>query len=164
MDTACSSSLAAVHMACESLRKKELDLALAGGVFVRTTPDFHIMCARAGMLSPDDKTRTFDAGANGFVPGEAAGVLVLKRLSDALKDKDHIYAVIRGSGMNQDGKTNGITAPNGRSQVRLLNGVYETFGIDPADISCVEAHGTATPLGDPIEVASLSQSLFPVYL
>lgn len=118
----------------------------------------HIMTSQAGMLSPDGKCFTFDERANGFVPAEAVGVVVLKRLADAERDQDLIYGVIRGWGVNQDGKTNGITAPNPESQTRLQQAVYDRFRIDPAQIQLLEAHGTGTKLGDPIEIEGLKTS------
>ncbi|MFR9728369.1 SDR family NAD(P)-dependent oxidoreductase [Saccharopolyspora sp. MS10] len=156
VDTACSSSLVAVHLACQGLRAGETELALAGGVSVTTTPATHLAASRGGMLSPSGRCRTFDAGADGFVPGEGVGVVVLKRLSDALRDGDHVHAVIRGSAVNQDGATNGITAPSARSQERLIRQVHAEFGIDPAEIGVIEAHGTGTQLGDPLECQALS--------
>jgi acyl transferase domain-containing protein/SAM-dependent methyltransferase len=158
IDTACSSSLVAVHMACQSLRSGETDMALAGGVSIQATPAFHVSTVTAGMLSPHGRCHTFDDRADGFVPGEGVGVVVLKRLSEALADGDNVIGVIRGSGINQDGATNGITAPSALSQERLETEVYEKFGIDPAQIQMVEAHGTGTKLGDPIEYRALTQS------
>lgn len=162
IDTACSSSMAAVHMACESLLRGTVDMAIAGGVSIRVTPAFHVLCSKVGMLSGDGACKVFDMGADGFVPGEAVGVVVLKRLEDAVRDKDSICGVIKGSGMNQDGKTNGITAPSSLSQTELALNVYEENGIDPDDIGYVEAHGTGTSLGDPIEVRALT-SAFRAY-
>ncbi|MED1663357.1 SDR family NAD(P)-dependent oxidoreductase [Brevibacillus laterosporus] len=158
VDTACSSSLVAIHLACQSLWTKETNMALAGGVFVQSTPEFYSVCNRAGMLSPTGRCYTFDDRADGFVPGEGAGVVVLKRLQDALADGDHIYGVIRGSGINQDGTTNGITAPSAKSQERLECHVYDTFHINPEQIQMIEAHGTGTKLGDPIEFQSLTRA------
>jgi len=155
IDTACSSSLVALAYACDSLTAGDSDLALAGGVAVMASPEMHIKTAQAGMLSPDGRCFTFDQRANGFVPGEAVGVVVLKRLADAQRDDDIIHGVIEGWGVNQDGKTNGITAPNPQSQTRLQQYVYDKYGIDPAGIQLVEAHGTGTKLGDPIEVEGL---------
>lgn len=155
VDTACSASLVAIANACDSLSLGNCDAALAGGVYVTTGPEIHVKMSKAGMLSPSGRCFTFDERADGFVPGEGVGVLMLKRLDDARRDGDDVYAVIRGWGVNQDGKTNGITAPNGDSQTRLLAGVYDRFGIDPATIGMVEAHGTGTKLGDPIEVEAL---------
>ncbi|MCU1245924.1 MAG: Polyketide synthase, partial [Acidobacteria bacterium] len=158
IETACSSSLVAVAQACDSLLLGESDLALAGGVCVLAGPRMHIMTSKAGMLSKEGRCFTFDERADGFVPGEGVGVLLLKRLSDAERDGDRIAGVLRGWGVNQDGKTNGITAPSMNSQVRLEKGVYERFGIDPRSISLMEAHGTGTRLGDPIEVEALSDA------
>ncbi|MBD2610773.1 SDR family NAD(P)-dependent oxidoreductase [Nostoc punctiforme FACHB-252] len=158
IDTACSASLVAIANACDSLVLGHSDAALAGGVYVISGPEMHVMMSKAGILSPDGRCFTFDRRANGFVPGEGVGVVLLKRLADAEKDGDDIYGVIRGWGVNQDGKTNGITAPNGQSQQRLHKEVYERFQIQPADIQLVEAHGTGTRLGDPIEVEALCET------
>jgi acyl transferase domain-containing protein/enoyl-CoA hydratase/carnithine racemase/acyl carrier protein/SAM-dependent methyltransferase/ribosomal protein S18 acetylase RimI-like enzyme len=158
IDTACSSSLVALAHACDSLIAGNSDLALAGGVAVMASPEMHVKTSQAGMLSPDGRCFTFDQRANGFVPGEAAGVVMLKRLADAERDRDLIYAVIQGWGVNQDGKTNGITAPNPESQTRLQQEVYDKFQIDPASIQLIEAHGTGTKLGDPIEIEGLKGS------
>ncbi|MEU5030943.1 SDR family NAD(P)-dependent oxidoreductase [Streptomyces milbemycinicus] len=155
VDTACSSSLVAIHLACQGLWSRETELAVAGGVAVQTTPHTYLTAGRAGMLSPTGRCHTFDASADGFVPGEGVGVVVLKRLADALADGDHVHAVIRGSGINQDGATNGITAPSAASQERLIRQVHDRFGIDPAEIGMLEAHGTGTKLGDPIETEAL---------
>ncbi|MCP5004685.1 MAG: polyketide synthase, partial [Planctomycetes bacterium] len=158
IDTACSSSLVAIAEACGSLVNHTINLALAGGVCVLSGPSMHIMTSQSGMLSKDGRCFTFDARANGFVPGEGMGVLLLKRLDDAVRDKDPIHGIIRGWGVNQDGKTNGITSPSVNSQIQLEKDVYQRFGIDPASISLVEAHGTGTGLGDPIEVEALLES------
>src|SRR5216110_418364 len=156
VDTACSSSLVATHLACQALRCQEIDMALVGGVSLCLTPDFYIGMCNAGMLSPDGQCKTFDASANGFVPGEGVGALVLKRLADAEVDHDQIYGVIIGSGINQDGGTNGISAPSVKSQIELEREIYEKYQIDPASISYVEMHGTGTKLGDPIELEALA--------
>ncbi len=158
VDTACSSSLSAIHMACQSIRTGETELALAGGVFVQSTAKFYEMANRAAMLSADGKCHTFDEQANGFVPGEGVGVLMLKKLSEAQRDGDHIYGVVLGSGTNQDGTTNGITAPSAVSQERLITDIYEKYDISPNTIHSVEAHGTGTKLGDPIEFEALSRA------
>ena len=155
IDSACSSSLTAIHLACESMWQGSSDFALAGGVCIHTTPQFHVLGSKTGMLSPEGKCKTFSHDADGFVPGEAVGALLLKPFGAALSDGDHIYGVIRGTGMNQDGHTNGITAPNGPSQTELERRVYDRFGINPETIGYVEAHGTGTELGDPIEVRAL---------
>nr|WP_314466500.1 SDR family NAD(P)-dependent oxidoreductase [uncultured Clostridium sp.] len=158
IDTACSSSLVAVHLACQGLKSKETDMALAGGVFIQSTPTFYNVLNRAGMLSKTGHCYTFDERADGFVPGEGAGVVVLKRLKEAVRDGDHIYGVIKGSGINQDGNTNGITAPSVKSQERLECEVYNKYQINPGDIQMVEAHGTGTKLGDPIEYQALTKA------
>jgi acyl transferase domain-containing protein/enoyl-CoA hydratase/carnithine racemase/NAD(P)-dependent dehydrogenase (short-subunit alcohol dehydrogenase family)/acyl carrier protein len=161
IETACSSSLVAIANACDSLNAGNSDQALAGGVYVMAGPAMHIMSSQAGMLSTDGRCFSFDQRANGFVPGEGVGVLMLKRLADAERDGDRIQAVIEGWGVNQDGKTNGITAPNEESQTRLLQSVYRKFDIDPAGIQLIEAHGTGTKLGDPIEIAGLKAAFKP---
>ncbi|MFL7871902.1 MAG: condensation domain-containing protein, partial [Anaerolineales bacterium] len=155
VDTACSSSLVAAHLACQSLRSGESDLALAGGVNLILTPELTITFSQARMLSPDGHCKTFDAGANGYVRGEGCGVVVLKRLSDALRDGDNILALIRGSAVNQDGRSNGLTAPNGLAQQDVIRYALADAQVSPQQIGYVEAHGTGTPLGDPIEIASL---------
>ncbi|MEV0636195.1 SDR family NAD(P)-dependent oxidoreductase [Streptomyces sp. NPDC050619] len=158
VDTACSSSLVAIHLACQGLWGGETEMALAGGVSVQCTPQFYRLAGQAGMLSPSGRCHTFDDRADGFVPGEGVGVVLLKRLGDALADGDHIHGVISGSGINQDGASNGITAPSAKSQERLETSVYDAFGIDPAGIQLVEAHGTGTKLGDPIEYHALKRA------
>lgn len=158
INTACSSSLVAAHQACSSLRNGECDTALVAGVSLQLTPAGHIAMGQSGMLSEDGKCRVFDQGANGMVPGEAAVAVVLKRLSQAEADGDPIQAVIRTSGVNYDGKTNGITAPNGVAQTELLRDVYARSRLDPGDIEYIVAHGTGTRLGDPVEVNALHQA------
>jgi 3-oxoacyl-(acyl-carrier-protein) synthase/acyl carrier protein len=158
IDTACSSSLVAINEACNYLQLGKVDLALAGGVTVLAGPGLHIMTSKAGMLSPQGRCFTFDNKADGFVPGEGVGVVLLKNLARALEDGDPIHGVIRGWGVNQDGKTNGITAPSPGSQIQLQKQVYEEFGLSPDTITLVEAHGTGTKLGDPIEVGALIES------
>lgn len=158
VDTACSSSLVAIHLACESIRNGDCVMALAGGVSIFVTPQFHILSGQAGMLSPDGRCRAFDDGANGFVPAEGVGAVVLKNYSRALEDGDHIHAIIRGSGINQDGRTTGITAPSAPSQADLERDVYNKYNIDPESISYIECHGTGTKLGDPIEIQGLTES------
>ena len=158
VDTACSSSLVAIHLACQGLWAGETEMALAGGVAISCTPGFYLLGGRAGMLSGSGRCHTFDERADGFVPGEGVGVVVLKRLQEAIRDGDHIYGVIRGTGINQDGTTNGITAPSANSQERLERYVYDTFHIHPEQIQVVEAHGTGTKLGDPIEYEALTRA------
>ncbi|MER6405746.1 SDR family NAD(P)-dependent oxidoreductase [Streptomyces viridosporus] len=156
LDTACSSSLVATHLATQALRSGEIDMALVGGVTLYLSLDAYLGMSSAGMLSPDGRCKAFDNGANGFVPGEGVGALVLKRLDDAARDGDHIHGVVIGSGINQDGRTNGITAPSGASQMELERDVYDRYGIDPAGIGYAELHGTGTKLGDPIELEALA--------
>ncbi|MGV0742696.1 type I polyketide synthase [Mycolicibacterium sp. XJ870] len=157
VDTACSSSLVSVHLACQSLRRRESDTALAAGVNLILSPENSIACSRFGMLSPDGQCKTFDAGANGYVRSEGCGVVVLKRLSDALHDADHILAVVRGSAVNQDGASSGQTVPNGPAQQALMRQALASSRLQPSDIDYIEAHGTGTGLGDPIELDALSE-------
>ena len=159
LDTACSSSLVAVHVACQSLKSGECDMALAGGVSLILNPEPTIGLSRGGMLSPDGRCKTFDAEANGFVRGEGCGVIILKRLSDAEANGDNILAVVRGSAVNQDGRSSGITAPNGSAQEAVIRQALEKSGIDPMQIDYIETHGTGTKLGDPIEVRALGAVL-----
>ena len=159
VDTACSSSLVSVHLACQSLRSGESDLALAGGVNLILTPELTITFSQARMLAPDGHCKTFDASADGYVRGEGCGVIVLKRLSDAIHDGDNILALVRGSAVNQDGRSNGLTAPNGLAQQDVIRHALTQAGVSPNQIGYVEAHGTGTPLGDPIEMASLNAVL-----
>ncbi len=159
VDTACSSSLVSVHLACQSLRNGESDLALAGGVNLILTPELTITFSQARMLSPDGHCKTFDASADGYVRGEGCGVVVLKRLSDAMRDGDNVLALIRGSAVNQDGRSNGLTAPNGLAQQDVIRMAMAQAHVTPNQIGYVEAHGTGTPLGDPIEMASLNAVL-----
>ncbi|WP_007513224.1 type I polyketide synthase [Pseudofrankia saprophytica] len=155
LDTACSSSLVAVHTACASLRSGESAVAIAGGVNLLLAPAVSAAFASAGLLAPDGRCKAFAASADGIARGEGCGVTVLKRLSDARRDGDRIWAVIRGSAVNSDGRSNGITAPNPRAQEAVLRAAYQAAGVDPAEVDYVEAHGTGTPLGDPIEAAAL---------
>ncbi|QRN93164.1 SDR family NAD(P)-dependent oxidoreductase [Archangium violaceum] len=156
LDTACSSSLVAAHLGAQALLSHEIDMALVGGVTLYLSVDVYRQMCEAGMLSPQGRCFTFDNRADGFVPAEAVTAVVLKRLEDAVEAGDHIYGVIAGSGINQDGKTNGITAPSANSQSELQRNVYRRFGISPESISYVEAHGTGTKLGDPIELDALT--------
>ncbi|MDP7702943.1 SDR family NAD(P)-dependent oxidoreductase [Mycobacterium sp. TY815] len=157
VDTACSSSLVAIHLASQSLRSRESDMALVGGTNLLLSPGPSIACSRWGMLSPEGQCKTFDAAADGYVRSEGAGVVVLKRLTDAQRDGNRILAVVRGSAVNQDGASSGVTVPNGPAQQALLRKALATAELAPADIDYVEAHGTGTPLGDPIELDSLSK-------
>ncbi len=155
VDTACSSSLVAVHLAMRSLRDGESDLALAGGVNLLLGPELTIAFSQARMMSADGRCKTFDAQADGYVRGEGCGMIVLKRLSDAVRDGDNIVALLRGSAVNQDGKSNGLTAPNGLAQQAVIREALANARLEASDIDYVETHGTGTPLGDPIEVHSL---------
>jgi microcystin synthetase protein McyG len=156
VDTACSSSLLSVHLACQSLRNEECSMALAGGVNLILSPEVTINFSKAGMLSPDGHCKTFDATANGYVRGEGCGVVVLKRLSNAIADGDNILALIRGSATNQDGLSGGLTVPNASSQQALIHQTLASAGIKPSQVQYIEAHGTGTALGDPIEARALS--------
>lgn len=159
VDTACSSALGAVHLACKSIWEEGCTLALAGGVNALLLPDWYIGFSRLGMLSPDGRCHAFDAGANGFVRGEGAGMVLLKPLNRALADGDRIYAVIRGTAVNQDGRTPGMTVPSQEAQEALLRQAYRNAGLSPAQVQYVEAHGTGTLVGDPIEAAALGHVL-----
>ncbi|QFZ20328.1 non-ribosomal peptide synthetase/type I polyketide synthase [Saccharothrix syringae] len=159
IDTACSSSLVAVHLACQSLLRGETSIALAGGTLLHLTPQYTIAETKGGFLSPEGRSRTFDADANGYVRAEGVGMVAIKRLADAERDGDPIHAVIIGTGVNQDGRTNGITVPNADAQVRLIRRVCDEAGITPGDLQYVEAHGTSTPVGDPIEANALGRAL-----
>ncbi len=155
LDTACSSSLVGVHLACQSLRGRECDMALAGGVNLIIIPELLINFSKSHMMAANGRCKTFDASADGFVRGEGAGLLVLKRLSDAIANNDNILAVIRGSAVNQDGRSSGLTAPNGPAQQAVLRRALANAGVAPHEVGYVEAHGTGTSLGDPIEVQAL---------
>ncbi|MEW1722025.1 amino acid adenylation domain-containing protein [Streptomyces sp. NPDC093109] len=159
IDSACSSSLVAVHLACESLRRGESSLALAGGTLLHLTPQYTIAETKGGFLSPEGRSRTFDAGANGYVRAEGVGIVVLKLLADAVRDGDPIHAVITETGVNQDGRTNGITVPSADAQSALIEQVCARAGITPGSLQYVEAHGTSTPVGDPIEANALASAL-----
>ena len=159
VDTACSSSLVAVHMACESIWNGDSKLALAGGVNALILPDFYVAFSQLGVLAPDGRCKTFDARANGYVRSEGAGMVLLKPLDDAMRDGDCIYAVIRATALNQDGRTPGLTVPSEQAQADLVQTACERAGISPAEIQYVEAHGTGTAVGDPIEANALAKVL-----
>lgn len=159
LDTACSGSLVAVHLACQSLRTGESNLALVGGVNVILKPDANIFFSKAEALASDGRCKVFDASANGIVRSEGAGVVVLKPLSQALADGDRIYTVIRGSAVNSDGRSKGIMAPDKQAQQAVLRRAYQQAQVSPGAVQYVEAHGTGTRLGDPIEVQALGSVL-----
>jgi amino acid adenylation domain-containing protein/non-ribosomal peptide synthase protein (TIGR01720 family) len=155
IDTACSSSLVSVHLACQSLKNQECNMAVAGGVNLILTPEVHIGFCKMKALSPDGRCKSFDASADGLSRGEGCGIIVLKRLSDAKNNGDPILAIIKGSSVNQDGKSNGFTAPNGLAQRKVIDNALNQAGIKSDAVSYIEAHGTGTPLGDPIEMNAI---------
>jgi acyl transferase domain-containing protein len=155
VDTACSSSLVTAHLAMMSLRSGESDLALASGVNLNFAADVFISLCKARMLSPDGRCKTFDASANGYVRGEGCGVVVLKRVSDALADGDHIHALLRGSAVNHNGRSSGLTVPSGPAQQEVIRTALRNAGIEPSEVGYIEAHGTGTAVGDPIEAGAL---------
>src|SRR6201996_7040283 len=157
IDSACSSSLVTIHLACQSLRLRESDLALAGGVSLILRPETQIAMAKWGMLSPNGRCYSFDSRADGFVRGEGCGVVVLKRLTDAVRDGDRVLAVVRGSAVNQDGRSNGLTAPNALAQRDVITRALRSADVAAGSVNFVEAHGTGTALGDPIEFDALSE-------
>src|SRR5262249_48507742 len=159
VDTSCSSSLVAVHLACQSLRAGECSLALAGGVNLMLTPAGNILLSRMRALARDGRCKSFDAAADGYGRGEGAGVVVLKRLSDALAAGDEVKAVLLASAVNHDGAASGLTVPNGPAQQAVIREALAAAGVEPAQVGHLEAHGTGTPLGDPIEMEAASKVL-----
>ena len=157
VDTACSSSLVCLHLACQNLRLRESNAAIVGGVHLILSPHVMVSFSQARMLAADGRSKTFDASADGYSRGEGCGVVVLKRLSDAIAERDTILGVIRGTAVNQDGPSGGLTVPNGASQQQVIARALATAGVEPAAVAYVEAHGTGTPLGDPIEVEALAR-------
>src|ERR1700694_4295191 len=157
VDTACSSSLVAIHLACQSLLHDECTLALAGGVNLILFPGVTLSFSHAHMMAADGRCKTFDSRADGYVRGEGCGIIVLKRLSAALRDGDHIYALVPGSAVNQDGRTAGITVPNGLAQQAVMSQALTRAGITADRLSYIETHGTGTALGDPIEVQAIAE-------
>ncbi len=155
VDTACSSSLVALHLACESLRRSECDMAVTGGVGLILTPETTIGFCKAGMLARDGRCKTFDASADGYVRGEGAGAIVLKRLADAIASGDNVIACIRGSACNHDGRSTGLTVPNGPAQRAVIEAALANGAVDRNRLAFIEAHGTGTSLGDPIELGAL---------
>jgi acyl transferase domain-containing protein len=160
VDSACSSSLVAVHLACQSLWAGEGEMALAGGANLILGPEIPELFTKAGMLSPDGRCKFGDASANGFVRSEGAGIVVLKRLSRAKADGDRVYAVIRGGATNNDGRTSGLlVTPSRPGQRQMMLTAWETAGIDPARLRYIEAHGTGTGVGDPVEIGAIADAL-----
>ena len=169
LDTACSSSSLAVHMACQSLRNGESDLALAGGVSLVLAPEHLIGICQMNALSPDGRCKTFDASADGFGQGEGCGMIALKRFSDAQVDGDTVLAIVKGSAVNHDGQARTVTTPSGPAQRDMLKDALANAELEPHQIDFVETHGTGTPLGDPIEVSAIARILCkdrtkPLYL
>ena len=161
LDTACSSSLVATSLAVESLRSGSCDMALAGGINLMLEPQAMIFLCQFRALSPTGRCHTFDAAADGYVRGEGCGLLVLKRLSDARADGDRILALIRGAAVNHDGKASGLTVPSGAAQRNVLRAALDNAGLQPGDVDAIEAHGTGTELGDPIELRALDAVYTP---
>ncbi|MBB1242431.1 SDR family NAD(P)-dependent oxidoreductase [Streptomyces durbertensis] len=161
VDTACSSSLAALHMAVQGLRNRETDIALCGGVNALHHPRIPVMFSHANMLAPDGQCKTFDEAADGYVRAEGCGIIVLKRLTDAVRDGDRVLAVVRGTAVGQDGDSAGLTVPNGVAQEEVMRRAMAAALLGPADIQYVEAHGTGTPLGDPIELGAINDAFAP---
>jgi acyl transferase domain-containing protein/acyl-CoA synthetase (AMP-forming)/AMP-acid ligase II/acyl carrier protein len=159
LDSACSSSLVTVHLACRALRRRDCNVALAGGVNLILTPEMTIALSHARMMSPTGRCKAFDASADGYVRGEGCGLIVLKRLSEAVAAGDRVLGIIRGTAVNQDGRTNGLVAPSGRAQEACIRAALAEASLRPRQISYVEAHGTGTALGDPIEVQALVAAL-----
>jgi polyketide synthase PksN len=158
LDTMCSSSLTAIHLACQDLKLGRTSLAIAGGVNVSIHPNKYLALSAGQFISSGGHCQSFGEGGDGYIPGEGVGVVVLKRLSEAQRDGDHIYGVIRGSSLNHGGKTNGYTVPNPQAQASAISRALAESRTDPRHISYIEAHGTGTKLGDPIEIAALSKA------
>ncbi|EIW16728.1 type I polyketide synthase, partial [Pelosinus fermentans] len=163
IETACSSSLVAIHRAVQALESGACEMAIAGGVNTLVTPDLYISFNKAGMLAEDGRCKTFSDQANGYVRGEGAGMLLLKKLKDAESAGDHIYGIIKGTAENHGGRANSLTAPNPKAQAKLLETAYTKAGIDPRTVTYIEAHGTGTELGDPIEINGLKAAFKELY-
>lgn len=159
IDTACSSSLVSIHYACQSLRNQECNMAISGGVSAIVSPEMTIAFSQGKLMSPDGKCKAFDASADGYVRSEGCGIVVLKRLNDAIRDSNNILCVLKGSSVNQAGRSNGISAPNGMEQQAVISAAIQNAGINPAEVQYVETHGTGTVVGDPIEVRALGNVL-----
>jgi len=157
IDTACSSSLVALHLACQSLRSGESEVAMVGGVNLILSPEGHICFSKLQAISAEGSSKSFDATADGYVRSEGCSMVILKRLSDALEEGDNILALVKGTAVNQDGKSNGLTAPNGIAQQQVIHDALKNAGLDAASLSYIEAHGTGTPLGDPIEMEAIGE-------
>jgi polyketide synthase PksN len=157
VDTMCSSSLTAIHLACQSLLRGECEVSIAGGVNISIHPHKYLMLAQGKFVSSKGWCESFGMGGDGYVPGEGVGAVLLKPLSKAVADRDHIYGVIKGTSINHGGKNNGYTVPNPNSQADVIGRAFKEAGIDPRTVSYIEAHGTGTSLGDPIEIAGLSR-------
>ncbi len=157
VDTMCSSSLTAIHLACQSLRRNECESAIAGGVNVSIHPNKYLLLGQANFVSSKGRCESFGEGGDGYVPGEGVGAVLLKPLSKAISDNDHIYGIIKSSAINHGGKTNGYTVPNPKEQSNVIGKAFKETGIDPRTISYIEAHGTGTSLGDPIEFSGLNK-------
>ncbi|SHO44490.1 non-ribosomal peptide synthetase [Anaerocolumna xylanovorans] len=158
LDTMCSSSLTAIHLACNSIISGELDLAVAGGVNLTVHPNKHVFLSQTKFASSDGRCRSFGEGGDGYVPGEAIGAIILKPLGKAIKDGDNIYGVIKGTSINHGGRSNGYTVPNVKQQASVIKEVYEKYNINPRTVNYIEAHGTGTALGDPIELSSMTNA------
>ncbi|RYZ94947.1 MAG: polyketide synthase, partial [Moraxellaceae bacterium] len=160
LDTMCSSSLTAIHLACQDLKSGRTDLGIAGGVNISIHPNKYSMLSAGQFISSDGHCQSFGEGGDGYIPGEGVGAVILKRLSEAKQDGDHIYGIIRGSSLNHGGKTNGYTVPNPQAQAGAISQALLESNTDPRHVSYIEAHGTGTKLGDPIEIAALSKAFY----
>lgn len=158
LDTMCSSSLTTIHLACQSLRLGETDLAIAGGVNVSIHPNKYLMLSQGRFVSSKGRCESFGEGGEGYVPGEGVGAILLKPLSKAIDDGDHIYGIIRGTAVNHGGRTNGYTVPNPNAQAQVISNAFKKAGVDPRTVSYIEGHGTGTSLGDPIEIVGLNKA------
>ncbi|GFE26858.1 SDR family NAD(P)-dependent oxidoreductase [Streptomyces nigrescens] len=163
IETACSSALVAMHRGVAAIERGECDMAVVGGINTMVIPDGHVSFSKSGMLSPEGRCKTFSDGADGYARGEGVGMLVLKSLSAAERDGDHVYGLIRSTAENHGGRSNSLTAPNPKAQAALIRRAYRTAGIDPRTVGYIEAHGTGTELGDPIEINGLKAAFRELY-